>query len=503
MGSGDGELVAELEARGRPPGHNAVLAALADVLGKVSTLAWTVVAARLLTHSQFGGFNLALSVALIASAVAEGGFDPVLVRRASTDPRRLAVYHTQAIAWQVGLAIPVFVLAAGSVWVARSETDLRVAVVLVLGATFLDLWSDTARASAAAARDQAATARALTLQRLAAAVLMIPALVAGLGLTGMAAGFLLSSAIGWVAHVRAIRPLGVAFRLRLVERSGMRSFAQGTFTLAVSSLVLMALLRIDTVILAWLAGDRVVGVYAAAYRLFDTVLFITYAVVGAVAPLMDARAGDRAEVARLAELMLVVLGVLYAPFVAVCLTEGRPMLQSLYGASYTDAVGAVRWLAAAPLCYAAAGVGTAVLIARRRNRPILVAAVAALAVNVALNLVLIPSLAGTGAALATTASYAVQAAIGLVFVAREIPGLRIFSPLAEAAVAATLLGAGLELVAAPVWPAIVLGGLSYLGVWSALVRVRRPAQLAAMRTLLTRSSVPEAPPDAGVVGHIP
>jgi O-antigen/teichoic acid export membrane protein len=69
-----------LDARGRPPAVNAALAALADVVGKVSTLAWTVVAARLLTQEQFGAFNLALALALIASAVAEGGYDPVLVR---------------------------------------------------------------------------------------------------------------------------------------------------------------------------------------------------------------------------------------------------------------------------------------------------------------------------------------------------------------------------------------------------------------------------------------
>ena len=59
----------------------------------------------------------------------------------------------------------------------------------------------------------------------------------------------------------------------------------------------------DAVLLAVLAGDQAVGKYAAAYRLFETVLFLSYAVVGSVAPLMYARAADRGEVGRLAELM--------------------------------------------------------------------------------------------------------------------------------------------------------------------------------------------------------
>ena len=43
-------------------------------------------------------FSLALSLALLVSSVAEGGCDPVLVRRAGDDPARLCSYRSQAIA---------------------------------------------------------------------------------------------------------------------------------------------------------------------------------------------------------------------------------------------------------------------------------------------------------------------------------------------------------------------------------------------------------------------
>ncbi len=475
-------------AQDRPPAHNVAVAAIADIVGKLSTLAWTVVAARVLTQEQFGAFNLVLALALIASAFAEGGFDPVLVRRASRDRRRLSTFHTQAIAWQVGIAIPVFAVAAGAVWLARSGAEVRTAIVLVLGAVFLDLWSDTARASAAAARNQARVSGALALQRIAAAALMIPALAAGLGLTGMAAAFLVASAIGWIAHVRALASLGVAFRWRALDRRGMWAFGRGTWTLALSSLLAIALFRVDAVLLGALKGDEAVGQYAAAYRLFETVLFLTFAVVGAVAPLMNARADDRAEVARLSELIVVVLSFVYAPFVAVCLTEGRAVLELLYGARYEGATAAVHWLALTPPAYAVAAMTGATLVALERTTGIFIGALIALAVNVTLNLVLIPSLGGTAAALATTVAYAIEAAIGVALVARLVPRLRIVAPFVETLAVAAVTGVLLEVSPLPVFVEVPLAAAVYVALWLGLVRTRRPERLAAVRTLLLRGS---------------
>ncbi len=472
----------------RPPAHNAAAAAVADIVGKLSTLAWTVVAARVLTQAEFGAFNLALALALIASAFAEGGFDPVLVRRASRDPRRLATYHTQAIAWQSAIAVPVFAVAAGAVWVARSDTDLRTAIVLMLVAVFLDMWSDTARASAAAARDQARTSRALAVQRIAAAALMIPALAAGLGVTGMAAGFLVASAVGWVAHVRALVPIDAGFRRRLLDRAGMWAFGRGTWTLALSSLFALALFRVDAVLLAVLKDDEAVGRYAAAYRLFETVLFLTFAIVGAVAPLMNARADDKAEVTRLGGLILVVLSFVYAAFVVVCLTEGRAVLELLYGARYENATAAVQWLALTPPVYAIAATTGAALVALDRTRGIFIGAIVALTMNVALNLLLIPSLGGTAAALATTVAYAVEAAIGVFFLARRAGRLLIAAPFAETLGVAAVAGALLELSPLPVLVEVPLATGVYVALWLVLVRAFRPERLAAVRGLLLRGA---------------
>jgi O-antigen/teichoic acid export membrane protein len=470
-------------ARRLPAQLNAVAAAAAEVVGKFSTLAWTVVAARLLTQEEFGAFTLALSLALMISAIAEWGFDPMIIVRGSREPRLLSRLHSQTIAWQTLIGVPVFVVAGAAAWFSRPTDDAQLALVFVLCAVFLDLWSDTARSTSAAAQNQAGTATAVSVQRLSAAVLIVPALALGLGLVGMAVAFALSAVIGWVAHVMALRQLGIGFRLELVDRAGMRGFARGTFMLGVSSVLLMALFRIDALLLAALKDDAAVGEYAASYRLFETVLFLTYAVMGAVAPLMSTRLADRVETRRLTELSIAVLAAVYVPFGLVCLLEAPAVLELLYGERYVDGAGALRWLAAAPLVYGISAILGMVLVTAEKTRGVLVGAAAAVLLNVGLNLALIPSLAGTGAGLATTASYTAEAAIGLVFVAALAGRVRIAASHAEPVLAA--VPAGVLLVALDVALVIEapLAMLVYGVAWGLLVRARRPDVLEAVRGL--------------------
>jgi O-antigen/teichoic acid export membrane protein len=162
------------------------------------------------------------------------------------------------------------------------------------------------------------------------------------------------------------------------------------------------------------------------------------------------------------------------------------VLELLYGAPYGDATAAVQWLAAAPLVYAAGAVLGAALIAVGRLRGVAIAALGALGVNVALNLLLIPSLSGTGAALATTAAFAVDAALCYAFVAGLLPRLHIVAPLTETLLAAGVMALVLELSPLPLLAELPLAVVAYAAVWLALVRTRRPERLDAVRALLLR-----------------
>lgn len=459
--------------------RNVAIRSAAELGGKLASFAWILVATRVLSQADLGAFSYALALSLLAAALPAWGFDIVLARRASAEPGLLPRLHSEALAWQTLVAIPVFAITAALTMPGRPTRDAALSLLLLLVAAVFDIWSDTARASAASRQRQGGIATALLVQRFGTAVLAIATLAAGGGLLGLSVAFLAGSAVGWLAHLVALHRLDVRFSRKLVGREGMRDMVGRTWAVGISALILMALFRVDAVILEAFKGDEEVAAYSTAYRLLETVLFVTWSVNHAVFPVMSA-GGDIGVALRRA---VASVAFVYAPFAAVCVAEAPAILDLLFGEPYaTQSVPMLRWLALAPLAYAIAYFGVSALVARDRGRGMVVAALVATAVNVALNLALIPSLGGTGAAVVTTVSYAVEAAVVLVLLKR----VRVLAALAETAVAATALGAFLALSPLPLLADLAAGGALYLGVWYVLVRRFAPEQLAVLRSLARR-----------------
>jgi O-antigen/teichoic acid export membrane protein len=462
--------------------RNVAANTIAQVVGKGGTFVWTVVAARQLTPEEFGLFNLVLAVALLVSAGAEWGFDPMLVRRASQRPDRLEQHYAEAVSWQSAIGVPVFITGAVVMSLVRPDEAARWTVALLFLAVFLDLWSDTSRATSAAALDQTTTATALVVQRLATMLLAVPVLLAGGGTAALAGAVLVAYAVGWLAHQLALRRLGIRFRSRLVTKAGMRAFVRGTGIVGLNALILMALFRLDALLLAEMQGERALGAYAAAYRLFETSLFLTFAVSSAVYPVMSARAEHGSDVRGQLEEGLAVVAAVYLPFAAICLVDAEGVLDLLYGAVYAESsAAALRWLALAPMAFAIAYLASAAVTAMNRTRILLLGAASALLTNLTLNLLLIPRFSGTGAAFATVAAYTVEVVVMLGLLAAFLGRVRVARPLLEPAIASAVLALCLWLSPLPTAVTVALGAMTYAIVWWVLTRRFSPQRLGLLK----------------------
>lgn len=470
----------------RRTARNAAVRGIAEILAKLATLSWTVVAARILDQGDFGAFSYALSLVLLVSALPAWGFDPLLVRRASADPQQLPRLHTEALTWQTVLAVPTFVVTALVALGNRTSPSSGVVLVLLLVAGLPELWSDTARASAAARQDQLGVSQALVLQRIATAVLVIGALFAGFGVVGVATGFLGGTLVGWVLHVAALRSLQVRIQPQLLTWTGLRDMLTGTGYLGLSALVLILLFRFDTVLLGAMKDEEAVAVYTVAYRLLETVLFVSYAVKQAVLPVMSAEGGV-GRVRQGFEQGLAAVSVVYVPFAAVALVEGDRVIDLLFGGRYgQQAAPVLAWLAPVPILFACGYLGQSALMSQGRNRPMLVAAVCATVVNVALNVLLIPVYSGVGAAVATAASYLVQVFVVQAFLRQGVAKVRLLRPLLEATAAALLLTGLLVVLRLPLLVELAFAGGVYIGAWYLLARRTAPQQVAVVFGLVPR-----------------
>jgi O-antigen/teichoic acid export membrane protein len=475
---------------GRRAAGNVAAVAVAQVAAKVLTLAWTVVAARVLSQRDFGEFNFALSLALILSALAEWGFDPALVRLASRSPRDRDRHYTEAILAESVVGLLLFAAVLAAVLPTRATGDDRLAMALVFLAVFVDLWNDTARSVGAAAARQGRTSAALIAQRLATAAFVLPLLAAGAGIAGVAGGMLGGCVVGWLANLAALRSFGSRLQPRSVTRSGLVSFARISLPIGVSSLVLVVVARIDMVLLEVLKGSRPVAAYAAAYKLFETVLFVTFAVSSATFPMMSAAADDSGRVREVARTAIGVMLVLLVPFTALCLADAPEVLRLVFGADYGRlSAGALRWLAVAPLVYAVAYVAGTALIAVGRNRGLVIASVIAAVVNIGANLLVIPHWEGTGAAAVTSLSYLVEGVAALLLLRRGVGSLRVLSAAPEALVVGAVLGLALWWSPLPLLLEAPTGCALYLVGWALLARRRVPEQVDFLLGLIPGRAV--------------
>jgi O-antigen/teichoic acid export membrane protein len=473
---------------GRRTALNAGSAVLSQLAGKGATLAWTLFAARKLSQQDFGGFFFAMSTALLVCALVKWGFDARIIQMGSREPHRLTEFFTVSVAWQTILALPICSIAVAVCWASRPSPAAKFALVFVTLSVALDSCGDTCRAAAAGAQNQHYAALALICQRFLTAGFVVAVLQFGGGLYGMSVAALAGSSLGLMAHVRALRPIGISLRPRRLRAPEMWVYARASWMLGVSSVVLMALFRVDSVMLGVLKGDQAVAAYAAVYKLLETVLFLVFALQTAILPVMSV-ARDERTIKHEFSRALTAVSLIYMPFAAVCFVKASNVLLLLYGERYVSSSAVIlRWLALAPLLYAVPLLGNSALLALDRAADMLRGAIIATAANVVANIILIPALSGTGAAITTTASYAVNGVIVVLFLRHRGVRMHIVRWMAEPAAAAAVLVWFLTATSWPLVPSVLLGYALFLLVWLVLARCFSPEQLRILTALAPRTT---------------
>lgn len=193
-----------------------------------------------------------------------------------------------------------------------------------------------------------------------------------------------------------------------VDAAAVRALLRESWPMAATSLLVILFLKLDQIMLAWLAGFRELGVYVAAVRLVELWNFIPLAVMPSLYPAVVAlRARDAAAYRRLLQRLLSGFFALALLVVLVNALLGRTLLGLLFGAAYTGAAPALAILSLTTIFHYSSFIRAQWLLIEHRVVYHLLAASVGVATLAALDLLLIPRWGGLGAALAAAAGYAV------------------------------------------------------------------------------------------------
>ncbi len=437
------------------------LLAVAELAGKVASFVMFAVAARVLGVADFGVFSWSFNLALMMATFVLWGFDIALIQLASRTPGRLNELLANTLALRAVLIPPAVLIA---VLIPGSPPGARAVTAILSLAVLLDSANQAIRSAAAVQGRQSAVAVNLVVQRFVTAGLAVGVLFAGGGVMGMSIAYLAGTVVGvglmfWTGHRIQLHP-----RPKQVSRAGIREIASGSTALGLSTTINMFLFRIDTVLLGLMLNSTAVGAYSAAFKLFETVLFVLWSVDRVALPTMTASTGPEPVRRGVMRACSVVFAV-FVPYALVLGLRADEVLTLVFGEAYgSDSAGALRWLMVALIPYTVQFVVASGLLARSKNRQVTIAGLVALVANIVANLVLIPRYGPAGAAAATAVAMLVQAGVVWILLTRFVgePGVwrAALVPAVAGAFTVPVLLSPLGLI-----PATLVAAVVYVAVW--------------------------------------
>lgn len=163
-------------------------------------------------------------------------------------------------------------------------------------------------------------------------------------------------------------------------------------------------LELDILMLQYLRGAEATGYYSIAAAMGNMVYMLPVVIGTILFPRLAAEADVRVRWRRALRAALGV-GVALVPGLVGLALLARPLVSALYGVAFAPAVPPFLWLAPGLVFLSLSTVLGTVMGASGMPAYAIVPSLVAAALNVALNLVLIPRMGATGAALASTITY--------------------------------------------------------------------------------------------------
>lgn len=465
---------------------NTVLRAAGELIGKFASLALLAVLAREEGARGLGVFFFALAWCELSITPVAMGFDDYFRRRVAADKGVLERLFANVVVLKLQRAVPVVLVSWLLVLLFVGDGTTRTAIFILTAALLLETLALTVGHVFDAFERGGLVAGTLLTQRLLAAALGTGALVLGYGVIAVVVAY----ALGAVARLcvslwllaRRIRWPGV--HLPASERADLRrtSFAYATY-----DLFAIGISRADTILLSAFTSKAVVGLYGAANRLLEATLFISNALVGAFTAMftyLDEHSDP--AIRPVFERALKATLVLLAPCGVALAVLAEPMLELFFGPGFEAAVPAMQILAAVVVVLGVVRIAATLIISRGDPAQLKRWFGVALAVNIGLNLALVPPLEATGAALVMLCTELVLAAATLSLTAEAIGRPRL-----KTTVLAPLLSAGA--MAAAMWPlrddvlpALPVGLVAYVAVLLVVERLVSPGDLRFVVGLVRR-----------------
>lgn len=363
--------------------------------------------ARYLGVQQYGLFNYATAFVTLFSPLATLGLDNVVIRDIVRDSSNKEKILGTTFWLKLFGGVAALLLTVGVIYLLRHDQKLTVWLVAILATAgifqavdTIDFWfqSQVLSKYTVVARNTAFVI--VTLAKIALINMQAP-LIAFAWVT--LAEFSLSA----VGLAIAYRIKGYSLRLWCWSFPVAKVLLKDSWPLILSGMTIMIYMKIDQIMLGEMIGDNAVGIYSAATRISEVWYFIPTAIVSSVSPTIFAvkQTSEALYYKRIKQLLRLMVLISLAIALPMSFLSGT-IIMMLFGNSYV-AAGQVLAIHIWASLFVFMGVAISPwFVAEGLTHLALRITLIGAVTNIFLNIFLIPTYAGVGAAIATVISYA-------------------------------------------------------------------------------------------------
>jgi len=376
---------------------------VAEVFSKIVQFILFILIARAFGPVQFGIFGFAIAFATIVSIIADFGIGIYLVREISRNREKASELLGNALFLKILLAVSTFLVAGLYFWAMGFDRGtIIVSVLMILFfviQSITDVFYSIFRAFEKMHFD--ALIKIVRMILLVIAVAYLMRTYQSLIITTLAFPLVEVVMIIVAASICVMKFVPISFKATpTVCKRMLKNSALFCLSIVFGSL----LAYISTVILQHVRGAGEVGPYAAAYTMLLGVVAIPLMMGNAIFPVFSRYHKNRRSLSFAFSKIYYYMLIMGLPLSVGIFWYADPLIRLLYGSGYEQAILATKilcWFVALRFINVIAGV-TLAAVGRQKQRVLSQGVV--VAINIVLNLVLIPLYGFIGAGIATIAA---------------------------------------------------------------------------------------------------
>jgi O-antigen/teichoic acid export membrane protein/acetyltransferase-like isoleucine patch superfamily enzyme len=448
---------------------------IGQIVTWVSTLALTAAYGRFLGDVKFGELFFAISFVALVGFPIEFGFNQQIVRDVAQDPKKALRYPANVLLLKLALWATLFAAILGVSNVLGFAHEERLLVALCGCLLLISATGSTFGSIHTAAQRQVFPAIGLVIEKGLGAIIAILWMRSGGGVIEAAYALLIGAAAGAIwQFFWFVRLVGIRWTL---DFHLVRDLVWQSVPFLTYGVLGVIYYRIDTVLLQALTSTATVGIYGAAYRLFDTLVFLPNIVIVAVMyPVMAKLSVNSEHMMKLAiEKSVNFLLVVGIPIMVGLIVAAPNIIGFLYhNDQFTPSIPVLQALAPGLAILYLNAVWTTALMSLKMEKQLPWIAGLALIFNLGGNLLLIPRLGAVGAAIVTSLTESLLVGLTLWVLPRQVLPRRSLATACKALGASLVMALSVVLLSKlSILVIVPVAGVVYGAVATALATIPR------------------------------